>query len=500
MDRLPEKFFNANQDNTSLPISPIRPPRSRAKYNLRKIIKYLVVFLIVGFFTFSYKVMFSEESLLASDNKIISFFGQLRSIINPHKQIQGEDDQRVNILLLGIGGAGHDGPYLSDTIIIASFDLKNKKIALLSIPRDLAVNIPGYGWRKANHASAYGEEDNPDDPTKLARETLAKTFQINLPYAIRIDFDAFLQVINDVNGIKINVENGFIDNKYPTIDEKYQTVEFQKGWQIMTGETALQFVRSRHGICPENPYCGEASDFGRSKRQQLVIKATKDKVLSINTLLNPSQIKKIIKTLGEHVTTNLEMWEITRLVQLGKEVDSRAIINYPLENGPDGDLENFISEEGAYLLQPKNGDYGNLQKIAQNIFDYQTVKEEIKSVDQIKKYTEEKTKVKLIILNGTAITGLASATASSLKEKGFMIYTVGNAPTKDYSSTVIYDLTAGKDQKTAESLKTELAGKIALENPSWTTNYLQSTDNDPLDSPPSFIIILGQPTDENKTN
>lgn len=500
MDKLPEKFFNNEDENLHLRIKQIRTPRSNHINKIRKIIKYLIVFLIVCFFTFSYKVIFSEEGVINSDNKILSFIGQLRSIINPNKEIQGEDNQRINLLLLGIGGAGHDGPYLSDTIIIASFDLQNKKIALLSIPRDLVVNIPGYGWRKANAASAYGEESNPDDPTKLARETLSKTFQIDLPYAVRVDFDAFRETIDDLNGVKINVENWFIDEKYPADDYKYQTMEFKKGWQIMDGETALKFARSRHGLCPDNPYCGEGSDFGRSKRQQLVIKAAKDKILSINTILNPSQIKKIIKGLDEHITTNLEMWEIVRLGQLGQEVDSYNIINYALENGPDGDLENFIGEDGAYFLQPKNGDYGALQKIAQNIFDYQTVKEEIKKAEQIKKYAEEKTQVKIIVLNGTAITGFASATASDLKTKGFLIYTVGNAPTKDYTANIIYDLTGGKDKKSAEALKTAIAGQIALENPSWTANYLKSTDNDPLDSPPSFIIVMGDKPTENNSN
>ena len=206
------------------------------------------------------------------------------------------DHGRINLLLLGTGGPGHEGPYLSDTMIFASIDKKGKDIVLISIPRDLwAPNLSA----KINSAYAFGIERG--DGLQLVEETVSLLFGMPVHYAFRLDFNGFVEVVDLVGGLVVNVEKPFVDNRYPiagleddlctlTIEKeqidgqevevvkvsdqekirisdlndsndpftcRYETIEFAKGETLMDGQTALKFVRSRHGSSQEG------SDFAR---------------------------------------------------------------------------------------------------------------------------------------------------------------------------------------------------------------------------------------------
>ena len=132
---------------------------------------------------------------------------------------------------------------------------------------------------------------------------------LDLHYYLRMDFKAFEEIINEVGGITINVDNNFIDQLYPAANNEYQTIQFNKGIQTMDGKTALIFARSRHG---NN---GEGSDFARSKRQQKIILALKEKILSFSTLTNPIKINNIRKTLEKNIRTDIEFSDIMSLLK-----------------------------------------------------------------------------------------------------------------------------------------------------------------------------------------
>src|SRR3990167_8426022 len=120
------------------------------------------------------------------------------------------DRGRINLLLLGTGGPGHEGPYLSDTMIFASIDKKGKDVVLVSIPRDLwAPNLRA----KINSAYAYGLEQG--DGLELVQETISLLFGMPVHYAVRLDFDGFVKAVDLVDGLNVNVENAFIDERYP---------------------------------------------------------------------------------------------------------------------------------------------------------------------------------------------------------------------------------------------------------------------------------------------
>ena len=237
------------------------------------------------------------------------------------------DNDHINVLLLGIGGQGHEGPNLTDTMILASIEKDGQDVTFVSIPRDLwAPSISA----KINAAYAYGQEKN-NQGLILAKNTVGQLFDIPIHYAIRVDFSGFVRAADLVDGLDVDVENSFVDLKYPiegkeddtcglkietqkinevntqvVIDAtgsaniiseendpftcRYETISFTKGPTHMDGATALKFVRSRHGTN------NEGSDFARSARQQKVILAFRQKVLSGQTLLNPKTIINLATT------------------------------------------------------------------------------------------------------------------------------------------------------------------------------------------------------------
>lgn len=411
----------------------------------------------------------------------VSQIGKL--IRSDDKLLAGEKEGRINFLLLGMGGAGHEGAYLTDTIIIASFQPKSKKVAMVSVPRDLVIPIPNYGWRKINNINAFAEAKERGSGGETTGQTISQVFDIPIHYYIRADFAGFKTLIDKLGGVSVYVDRGFTDYQYPTDDFKYQTLSFEEGWQVMDGEEALKFVRSRHGTN------GEASDFARSRRQQKILVALKNKILSFSTLLNPLKIQNIYETLKDSISTNMEMWELARLNRLARGVDTEKIIHQVLDADPGGLLV-AGSVDGAYILEPRTGNFSELQFLVKNIFN---------SESQIV-FEEKPEPTRLEIQNGTKKTGLASRTAQTLIELGYKVVRVGNAKEQNYESTIIYDLTQGKKINELNFLREKFNADIALSVPSWLTSSITPTEVT-LFGPPAlakqkqpvdFLIILGK--------
>jgi len=281
-------LIQENQNNNNKKIDPsvyqLNPKKRKSSrwWWSTLILLFIVIVIGLGFLT---KIVLAINSTNSQTGEKIGFFEQIKHLlINPEKEIKGESDDRLNMLLIGIGGAGHPGSYLADTIIVASLKPSTKEVAFISIPRDLYVEIPDYGWRKINNAFAFGHgPDYPGGGEALLKEIVEDVTGLPIHYYARLDFEGFRKAIDDVGGIDIYVENSFTDYEYPDYNYGYQTISFKKGWEHMSGERALQFVRSRHGTS------GEGSDFARSKRQQKVLFAVKERIFSINTFINPAQ-------------------------------------------------------------------------------------------------------------------------------------------------------------------------------------------------------------------
>ena len=343
----------------------------------------------------------------------------------------GEKDDRINVLLFGMGGLGHDGPYLTDTIILVSIKPSTQQVAMISIPRDLGIDIPGYGPNKINHANHYGEINKTNHGAVLATQVIQDTFDIAIPYYARIDFDAFQELIDLVGGVTIDVERSFVDVEYPAANNLYQTISFAKGIQTMDGSTALKYARSRHG---NN---GEAGDFARSIRQQKVILALKEKLLSFETLANPVRLSKIIKTLDSHLTTNMEFDIMLSFLELAKTFETNKIIRLTLDDSANGYLKNGRNNQGAFVLIPKSNDFGNINLAIDKIFEEGEVKIDNTPVQNIPAFTP----ASIEIQNGTWQAGMASRVRKFIEDKDIPVERVGNTTERPVSQSGIYVLT-----------------------------------------------------------
>ncbi|MFH1111496.1 MAG: LCP family protein [Patescibacteria group bacterium] len=381
-----------------------------------------------------------------------------RLILSSDKRLDGEEDGRINIILLGMGGVAHEGPYLTDTIILASINPQTAEVALLSIPRDLAVNIPGYGIRKINNANAFGEVKQPGSGAELASQVLASTLNIPIHYYVRIDFSGFVGLVDQLGGLKINVEQSFTDTQFPTDDNLVQAISFSAGEQLMSGARVLQYVRSRHGSN------GQGSDFARAYRQQQVLIAAREKILRLSTFLNPQLIIKLYQTFQNNIETNIEPWEALKLSNLLNNLNSSQIIHKILDIETTGLLSETRGVDGAYLLIPSSGDYSNIQLLVQKLLNFSEVHKE---------------KAKIIIENGTAVPGLAEKISSILIEKGFEVLNYGNAPNKKYTKSIIYDFSNNKPA--SRDILMYLFKSIDL-----------GKENISAQSGEDFLIIIGQ--------
>jgi len=427
-----------------------------------KILFYPLTFIILFILIFSFQVILSGDSFIGSLEKI-NIFNYYSLIPGQDKMLRGEDQDRINILLLGIGGEGHPGANLTDTIILVSIKPSTNQVALTSIPRDLSIPIPGYGWHKINYANHFGELQASGQGPEFAAEVISKVFDLPIDYYARVDFAGFIKVIDELGGVKINVDNAFTDYEFPTDDYGFQTVSFKQGWQKMDGQTALNFARSRHGNNKES------SDFARSKRQQKVLQAIKDEALSFTTFLSYRKITTLLDFYKDHVNTNLQPWEIFKLAKIAKKIDKTKIKNLVLENGPDDPLY-ATNINGAYLLFPKDMSFSRIQQMFKYVFDPEKEAEE---------------KVTVEIQNGTKIEGLAYRTSVDLKKLGYEVTKYSNAQKQDFQQTIIYDLTNGQKNEALQNLKTKLNATLEFPKPDWLS----------IDTNPDFIIILGQNQD-----
>lgn len=453
----------------------ITPQPKRQLGKISKLVIYLLVIFGIIFTVYSVNIIASGENLSQTFGNV-SLFGQIKRLISSDdKKLTGEETDRINILLLGMGGENHDGPYLTDTIMVASVKPSTKQVALISIPRDLLVPIPGYGWRKINNANAFGEVYEDERGGELAAEVVSQVLNLPIHYYLRVDFAGFVDIIDILGGISVEVENTLDDPSYPikgkenaTTSERYEHLYIESGKQKFDGPTALKFVRSRQAIGIEG------SDFARSQRQQKVLVAVKDKALSFSTLANPIKINRLLDTLSQHLATNLEVWELLRLYGITKNIGAENITNRVFDDSPNGPLYAGFTEDGAFVLRPNAGNFSELQNIANNIFDPEAL---------------ARSKPRPIeIQNGTKVEGLAYRTSQYLQSLGYQVIRLKNAPTQDYQKTVIYNLNQDQDpNNTVENLHSLLNVEVSPSLPSWVT----ATTSNEVSNNADILIILG---------
>ncbi len=208
---------------------------------------------------------------------------------------------RTNVLILGLDRRPEQGFIVrSDVVMLVTACPQTPRLGLLSIPRDLYVEVPRYGNNRINTAHFWGEREAVGGGPDLAMETVVHNFRVPVQHYVRVDFDGFRAVVDAVGGIDVVVEKPIVDNAYPTEDYGTMRIEIPAGPQRMDGERALQYVRTRRG----------ASDFERAARQQQVVMALLRRVV---TPQNWPRLPAVVQTVAENVDMNLGPVEILRL-------------------------------------------------------------------------------------------------------------------------------------------------------------------------------------------
>jgi hypothetical protein len=253
----------------------------------------------------------------------------------------------------------------------------------------------------------------------------------------------------------------------------------------MNGSLALKYARSRHasGI--------EGSDFARARRQQLILSAVKEKLLSRNNLLKPLMLSRIISELNKNIRINLDIWELLKLWNDYNSIKAEDIISKVFNDGPGGFLIATRGEDGAYILIPQTGNFNLIQAEVNNIFgEIEVIDENAEQLEPINHEPEFKIdtinkEVKVAVLNGTWISGLAASNALTLQEYGFKISETTNAPTREYKKPIVYDLSYGKEMKALEILQAISGAQLAYDAPTWLETYKNKSET------PDFILIIG---------
>jgi LCP family protein required for cell wall assembly len=321
--------------------------------------------------------------------------------------------KRRNILLLGIDHRPDepiDGSR-SDTVMVVSIDPPSKSVVMISFPRDLWVNIPGYYPQRLNVAHAVG------GPQLVAR-TIQANFGIQIDNYARVDFNGFEQVVDAVGGVIIDVERPIKDDEYPTEDYGTIRLYIPPGPILLDGKTALMYARSRHS----------EDDFGRSKRQQRVLLALRDRGLQLDIL---PRIPSLIGIAKEAVSTDLGPLEMMSLAKLGADIQRDRIKTLVLDGNY---ADPFIGQNGENLLAPRQRDITAAILRAYNEAAGQTAPVEI--------------------LNGTNQAGVASRLADALARAGYDVRRVADADRNDYADTTIEVL--GNNEQAASVLAARL--------------------------------------------
>jgi len=333
----------------------------------RKILRHVwpvriaIVILIIGFLG-----LIGLGINKMSENLGIGNFFNLASnfIFAPNSQI-ASSGERTNILIMGKAGGSHEGPDLTDTMIVASVSLTKPEIVTVSIPRDLWVpEIRA----KINSAYYWGNQKKPEDGINFAKSITNEVLGVPVHYGVVIDFSAFKDIVDALGGIPVNVDNGFTDKLYPIAGKendlcggdpifacRYETITFLSGDQQMNGETALKFVRSRHAEGTEG------TDQAREARQQKIVGSIKSKIMKPGIFLSPKVDLALLTVAKKYIQTDMD--SSTAAILARNVIRNKGMVNQNLI--PEDFLINPpISKtyDKLYVLIPRSGN-GNWKEI-----------------------------------------------------------------------------------------------------------------------------------------
>lgn len=305
-------------------------------------------------------------------------------------------NEPIDILLLGSDARSKDENARSDTIVALRVNPQSKRVYFISIPRDMRVKIPKYGWNKINAANALGGPE-------LAIRTVEDFTGFIVNHYVEVNFEGFEKMIDRLGGIEIYVEKPLVD--------KPSKFGIPAGRQLMDGERALNYVRFRKDA---------KGDFGRIERQQKFFRALINKALRLQSIF---KLHSLIKIFADNAETDLTTGEMLGLANFLKSVDKDKVEMVTLP----GEVKRI---EGKSFVVPQED---AIEEILQAI-------EKEKPLDLIANQEDgvlPPSKIKVTVLNGCGITNIGRKAAEELESKGYKVVVTANASNFDYKRTVV---------------------------------------------------------------
>ncbi|OGI21487.1 MAG: hypothetical protein A2808_00395 [Candidatus Moranbacteria bacterium RIFCSPHIGHO2_01_FULL_55_24] len=408
-------LFRSNKTSTGFAAG----SQNKNNKNKRRAVRiglFFVALLLIAGGAFAWKTGFVLNKISQGNANI--FKSLVKSLPGMRDTLKGEDEGRINILLLGMRGENvPGGGLLADTIMVLSIHPKAEgvegdqpKASLISIPRDLYVTVPGKSeQRKINAVYALGEERKHggggiEDMQKIVSEVTGQ----KIGYTAVINFQGFKDLINALGGVTVTLDQPFQEGvqflgleqrcdgitytipsgnyeekriqrkngtyyanpkRYPLCFAKVEPENLECGGNFslpagenrLDGDTALCYARSR----------ATSSDFERARRQQQVLQAVKAKALSIGTLTDFSKVNAMLDSLGNNATTNLEAWELKRFFDLYQQIGEVKLNQRVLEDSEEGLLyAPPQTKETGYILLPRGDNYDRIHELFKNSLNY----------------------------------------------------------------------------------------------------------------------------------
>ena len=385
---------------------------------MRKVLKVISAILLLSLLSAGVGGYIFLKSLNPSD----SFLMQRSS-----ENTNSETIQKINILVLGVDETSPTDPKRSDTMILLSYNPKTNKAYILSIPRDTMIKLDKYGTQKINAAYPIGGP-------QLAMDTVSQLIGEPVDYYVKIGYEGFKQLVDDLGGVEMNVP---VDMNYDDYAGNLH-IHLKKGVQLLDGEKALQLVRFRHGYAEQ--------DLERVKVQREFLLAMFEKAKNPSTLL---KINRILKTINQYVETNIPPVTMLKYADYILKLDKENIKTATLPGTPQ-----YVNGIAYYITDPQE-----IQEFIANLDS---------NVDDKTNEVAVNKNIKIEVLNGGGIPGAAAKTADLLKQQGYDVVKIGNVIGTTYNTTQIINRTDNKE--VVENLKKILKNAIVVEDTNANSN------------------------------
>ncbi len=434
-------------DTIDAPDKKAKKRQKKPKSKLRRIMKWVLIALVlVGLGVggwLAYKALHTGTQI---------FKGNILDIVQ-NTPLKQDGNGRSNIVILGTSedDPHHDAPWLTDSIMVLSVDQKNKNAYMVSIPRDLEVQygqacMTGYkGKINVYYNCVGGGNGNVDaDRAALTKEAgfVGGMLGMDIQYGVNVNYTVMRELVSTLGGITVTIESrdphGQMDSNFDwkcgVGDRKVSRAEvlrrcpprghfidYPNGPVNLDAEHALYLAQARGDSAPT--YGFEQSNFDREKNQQKIVKAIREKATSAGTLSDIGKVMGIIDALGNNLRTTFETKEIRTLVDLAKDIKSDDIQPISLIDG-EPPLLNGNAQPTAGLYQ-----FGAIQAF---------LKKKLSSDPVIRE------EAKVVVLNGSGVTGVGQREADALEVMGFTISGIDTAPEGKYADVEVYQIGNGK--------------------------------------------------------